>query len=215
MIAAELNLEVPTIDFNQIELFLVETLVEHSLNTNSSREEKVYELRNRRSYPWQRRILEFQGKPCHDYRNKNPFKILNGLLDNLPVDPTDRTILMIYQKQQPDYDFNYHYDGDREYGFRVCFNLDTDKVFVEFAKLREEYSYVRESREKILDNMIDSTHVYQLKPIKTNTVFCFNRLQYPHRVPLSSHDNRLVLIVQGTLQKQKFEKMTYSQIIRP
>jgi hypothetical protein len=215
MIAAELDIPVPAISLADVEFFLSDTLQHHTMDAAFSREEKVYELRNKRIYPWSRRMLESSGVVNYDYTNRLPFVALTHIINTLPIEPSSRSVLLIYQKHQPDYDFNFHYDGDKEYGFRICFNLDVDKVFVELAKLQPDYSHMCNNMGKILDHMVDLNKIYQLKPARTNTIFCLNRLQYPHRVPLVNHGPRLVLIVHGLLQQSEFNKLTYIQKIVP
>lgn len=209
LIAGELNLEVPEISFSDLVTFLEETKDLHTKSPGMSREEEVYGYRNSKPYPWDRRILEVKGKPFYDYKNKSPFSSLVPIIDQLPIIPETRVILLLFQLEQPSYDFKWHFDRDSEFGFRICLGLDTTKPFLEFARMHEQYiNYARDFTEKsvILEkNMIDDSKIYSIIPTKTNSVICINGHQYCHRVPVISASTRASIIVRGDLMTKEFD----------
>lgn len=197
IIAGELDLDVPKIDLSEIEKFLVDTHEIH-LNSRTSTEEKIYQQRNDREYPWQRRVLEFKGKSIYDYSEYPELKKFFSFIDTLPVNAINRTSVMLYQTNQKSYDFNWHFDGDTQYGFRVCVGLDKSVPFVQLGKLKPNYEHVTKTFEKIENFMIEENKQYDLYPSKENTVFLLNRLNCPHRVPIIENSKqRCVIIVFG------------------
>lgn len=212
MIASELNLYVPYINLFDIRNFLQTTKKDHDSIISFSNEEKTYEHRNSRPYPWHRRVIELQGQKQFDLTDNIEFNKIYKVIDQLPLVKNKRNVLIIYQDQQPEYDFNFHFDGDKEYGFRICFNLDPSKVFLEFAKLKQEFLYIKENRQKIENHMVDYK-IYKLYPSSTNTIFCINGKNFPHRVPVMANSSRLVVIVHGELDQEEFKKLNYLQVI--
>lgn len=199
LIAGEINIEIPNIDITKLEKFLAETKEIHS-NSRTSAEEKVYQQRNNREYPWTRRILEYNGKPIYDFSIYPEMQRILTIADNLPINPATRLILMLFQTAQKEYDFNWHFDGDTQYGFRICFGLDTSIPFVQLTKLKPDYEYVSKTLERIESHMVYEDKQYDLYPTKENTVFMLNRKIYPHRVPVFENSKmRCVIIVQGDL----------------
>jgi hypothetical protein len=197
LIAGEIDIEVPDIEFDQILKFIKDTEILHR-ESKVSMEEKLYTERNKRQYPWNRRLLELNGVPFFNYRNISPFNQLCNLIDSLPINPETRTVLLLNQKIQLDYDFNFHFDGDDQYGFRICLGLDINKSFLEMAKLRSEFIDLNSRSNKIEEYMVElPTH--QIIPSKSNTVFCINGSVYPHRVPINNSCTRSVIIVRGKL----------------
>jgi hypothetical protein len=199
LIAGELDILVPDVDFNEIETFLKDTHDVHE-NSRTSSEEKGYATRNNRKYPWTRRVLQFNGIDQSPYKNYPEMVKLFEVASALPIDPITRIMIFLYQDNQPDYDFYWHFDGDYTYGFRICVGLDTTKPFVELTKLKTEYEYINNSSSKIEPYMVDESKLYTLYPNKKNTVMLLNRTKYPHRVPIIKSDTpRCVLIVSGVL----------------
>lgn len=199
IVAGEIDIDIPDINLGKIELFLSDTIHIHT-NSKMSSEEKIYKQRNNRPYPWDRRVLEYLGTPTYDFNKYPEFKKIFNVVNCLPIDVNTRTCLMLYQNSQKSYDFNWHFDGDNDYGFRVCFNLDTAVPFVELAKLDKKFEYVNKTFERIQQHMVDETTKIQLYPTRKNTIFLFNRLNYPHRVPMiNSNVNRCVIIVHGKI----------------
>lgn len=193
LIYGELDINVPEISYADIEKFIIDTKIVHELSTHSQ-EEKIYAQRNNRSYPWERRLLEFNGKEFHNYKNIQPFNDLVNLIDSLPIDRGSRVVLLLSQKEQDSYDFNFHFDKDDPHGFRICFGLNINQVFLEIAPLKSEFLQL--SNQKIEDHMLEPT-LYKVIPKKANTVFCLPGNKYPHRVPVNNSTRRTVLIVRG------------------
>jgi hypothetical protein len=44
--------------------------------------------------------------------------------------------------------------------------------------------------------------IYQVIPSKSNTVFCLNGYNYPHRVPVNNSGSRFVLIIRGDMMPE-------------
>jgi len=213
MIAAECDIPLPNVSFSDVRLFFESTHTEYYSNTSASKEEIVYKERNNKVYPWQRRIIQANGNTLHKNQTDSYLYFLNDILESLPIKKETRNVISIYQTHQLNYDFNFHYDGDREYGFRICYNLDTSKTFLEFAKLLPEYMDVKVSRKKIESDMTDNSVIHKLVPYRTNTIFCVNGNQYPHRVPIVNHDERVVFIVNGDLDKERFQNLNYLNVL--
>ena len=197
LITGELQLTVPQLSFNDINEFVMET-AEYHYSSNMSLEEQTYKQRNNRDYPWDRRVLEFEGRPFHTYKEHKAFKHLVELIELLPIKPTTRVVLLLCQKNQSDYDFNWHFDKDNLFGFRICTGLDTTKPFLEFAKLKEEYKEYNKNMKRIEPYMVEE-EIFNIIPTKSNTVICVNGERYPHRVPLNQGINRCSIIVRGEL----------------
>ena len=79
LIYGELNVDVPNLPPTEIEHFISDTKEFHELSIYS-KEEKVYFQRNNRDYPWDRRVLEFNGKEFYNYKSLNPFKKIKNLI---------------------------------------------------------------------------------------------------------------------------------------
>ena len=197
LIAGELDIAVPNVSFDAVDQFIKDSKLMHDLS-NFGKEEQVYFHRNKRHYPWDRRVLETLGKPVYDYRNINPFNSIKDIIDALPIVKETRVILLLSQREQSNYDFNYHFDRDNQYGFRICFGLDTNKTFLEMASLKPEFRAHGEGLNKIEDYMVEDA-VHKLIPTRANTVFCIKGNKYPHRVPITSSVQRFVIIVRGDL----------------
>lgn len=197
LITGELNIEVPNISYVDIDTFIADTAEVHN-SSKMSLEEQTYKERNNRNYPWDRRILEFEGRIFHNYREYEPFKELINLIDSLPIKPSTRVVLMLNQRSQGDYDFNWHFDKDKPFGFRICLGLDVTKPFLEFTKLKDDYKEYNTNMKRIEPYMVDE-NIFNIVPTKTNTVLCVNGERYPHRVPLNGGTERCAIIVRGEL----------------
>ena len=138
MIASELDFIVPSISMSDINEFLEITKKEYQ-DSVFYKEEIVYRERNNRDYPWTRRFLEFKGAKLFEYQNY--LKSIYDLIELLPVSPGTRTVSLICQEQQKNYDFNFHFDGEKQhrYGYRICIGLNINESFLEFSKLKEEF----------------------------------------------------------------------------
>ena len=66
------------------------------------------------------------------------------------------------------------------------------------SKLKPEYLAHGRELKKIEQTMVEDK-VYEIIPSKSNTVFCINGNEYPHRVPVNNSEARFVLIVRGDL----------------
>ena len=209
LIAGELNLEVPDVSRDELTSFLQETETMHTNIPGMSREEVVYGYRNSRPYPWTRRILEVKGKSFYNYQTRKPFVDLMPVINQLPIIPETRVVLLLYQFEQPLYDFTWHFDRDDEYGFRLCIGLDTSKPFLEFGKMKEEFKdFAKEHTEKsvILEpGMVEEDKVYSIIPTKTNSIICINGHRYCHRVPIVKASDRISIIVRGKLTTTEFD----------
>jgi hypothetical protein len=197
LIAGEVDVNLPDITFQELEDFLTATKFRHE-HSKAFAEEQTYFERNGRRYPWDRRVLEFNGIPNYNFKDITPFNRLVEIIDSLPIVKSSRIILLISQKEQADYDFNFHFDLDAGYGFRLCFGLDVSKTFLEMSKLKPEYLAHGRELKKIEQTMVEDK-VYEIIPSKSNTVFCINGNEYPHRVPVNNSEARFVLIVRGDL----------------
>lgn len=201
LIAGELNINVPDLDVSAIGEFIHHTEDRHKA-LKHDREERAYAARNGRPYPWQRRVLEYKGTRVHD---ANTFPVINDVFrvfDLLPLDPVDRTVLVLYQQSQPEYDFNFHFDGDGEFGMRVCFGLSVGKPFLEFARLSDNQSAARDKR--ITDCMLDGSR-HTLIPQRSNTAFIINGATHPHRVPVEGSEARVAFLLHGSIDHTKLE----------
>lgn len=195
LISGEIDIQLPNIEFNELEEFLCATQFEHE-NSKAYIEEQKYFERNGRAYPWDRRVLEFNGIANYNYNEVAPFNKLSSIIDSLPIKRNTRVVLLISQKLQSEYDFNFHFDLDAEYGFRLCFGLDTNKPFLEMSKLKTEYADHGRKLNKIESYMVEEK-IYNIVPTRSNTVFCINGTDYPHRVPVNKSSERFVLIIRG------------------
>lgn len=196
LIAGELDVNVPAMDFSALEDFIQLSKNTH-VSTDMSREERIYQQRNSRPYPWERRLLENNGVMLHNYNNHPAFAQLVETLDRLPIVKSTRLVLLLSQIAQSDYDFNFHFDRGGPYSFRICLGLDTNKVFLEMSKLKSEFLQMS-WKDRILPHHVEDKK-YNIIPTKTNTVFCIESKKYPHRVPINNSSMRLVLVVSGEL----------------
>lgn len=211
MIAAELDINLPPLDLERVKKFINDTHDLHFSNQSFSREEVIYRERNGRQYPWDRRLLEYCGKSFYDYLEDEPFVQLAPVIKSLPIVENTRVVLLLYQEEQQYYDFNFHFDKDENFGFRICYGLNTEEQFVEFAKLKNEFLYVRDTLESIKDYMVEDIK-YPLVPKNSNTVFLFNGSRCPHRVPLTNtKSRRLAIIVRGKLTG--IQNLKYIQVV--
>jgi hypothetical protein len=197
LIYGEIDVEVPNIPFEELKKFIDDTCLEH-IKLGHAKEEETYFQRNNRKYPWERRILEYAGTVFYNYKNTKPFDQIYKIIESLPINGNDRVILMLYQEHQPEYDFNFHFDNDNPMGFRICLGLNTDKPFLEQAKIKPEFHQHALQLKKIEDHMVEE-HRYTIKPIRSNTAFCLNANSYPHRVPIGSNTCRVAIVVRGTV----------------
>ena len=202
LIAGELQITVPQVSFNDIDNFIRETAELHHAS-KMSLEEKAYMQRTHREYPWDRRLLEYEGKTFHNYKEHTAFIQLVNIIESLPINSLSRVVLLLSQKAQTDYDFNWHFDRDNQIGFRICIGLDTTKPFLEFARLKEEYKNYNKNMKRIEPYMVEE-QIYDITPTKTNTVLCVNGERYPHRVPLNNNTERCAIIVRGDLMHTNF-----------
>jgi len=193
LVAGELRIIVPDIDLESVAEFINYTRDEYEQSTFFL-EDNVYFKRNNRHYPWNRRVLEFKGVKFFNYDKQPPFDTVMPIVDSLPV--TEKTVILLYQESQDGYDFNFHFDAELDYGFRICFGLDTTKTFLELGQLKDEYIEHARQRKKINNDMV-TDRIYKLDPLRSNTVLCLNATHYPHRVPINSNQPRAVLIVKG------------------
>jgi hypothetical protein len=197
LIAGECDISLPDISFEEIKNFIESTKFQHE-NSMSYKEENAYYQRHGKILPWNRRILEVNGNPYYNYKLRHPFIKLTKIIDSLPIIKSSRVILLISQEEQSDYDLNFHFDLDNGYGFRICYGLDTSKAFIEMSKLKSEYL---ENRTGIRQDMLEDK-IYQVIPSKSNTVFCLNGYNYPHRVPVNNSGSRFVLIIRGDMMPE-------------
>lgn len=196
LIYGEIDVEVPNISLEELKKFIDDTAIEH-ITLGHSKEEDTYLRRNNRKYPWERRILEYAGRVFYNYKNTKLFDQIYKVIEKLPINRDEhRVVLMLYQETQPNYDFNFHFDNDNPMGFRICLGLDTDKPFLEQAKIKPEFHQHALQLKKIEDYMVEE-YQYTIKPIRSNTVFCLNADSYPHRVPIGSNTSRVAIVVKG------------------
>ena len=206
LIAGELDIDVPAIDFSLLEDFIELSKNTH-VGTDMSKEERIYQQRNNRPYPWQRRLLENAGVTLHNYHTHPAFAQLVQTLDSLPILKSTRVVLLLSQVAQSDYDFNFHFDRGGPYSFRICLGLDTNQAFLEMSKLKPEF-LTMSWRDRILNEYVEEEK-YDIIPTKTNTVFCIESKEYPHRVPINDSGMRLVLVVSGVLT-EPIEQLTFT-----
>ena len=197
MIAAELDYNVPSIPMEDVNLF-IEATKESYEKSLFFKEDLIYKERNSREYPWTRRVLEFNGNKIYPYDTRGAFVPFMDLINSLPVDHKTRTVILISQNEQTDYDFNFHFDGEIDYGFRICNGIDTTRPFLEFSQLKDEYVQHARDRKKIENNMVKE-EIYDVIPKKTNTIFCIAGKKYPHRVPVNNSFQRVSIIVKGKI----------------
>jgi len=200
LIYGEVNIEVPDIPFDVLKSFIKNTADEH-VRLGHSKEEEIYFQRNNRKYPWDRRLLEYDGKLFHNYNRLEYFDKIYQIIESLPIKNNDnnRLVLMLFQETQPEYDFNFHFDKDNPMGFRICFGLDTAKTFLEQARIKPEFQQHALELKKIENHMVED-QIYAIKPMRKNTVFCLDSRWYPHRVPVEGNRSRVAIVVRGTLE---------------
>ncbi len=196
LIYGELDINIPEIAYADIEKFIIDTKIVHELSTHSM-EETIYVRRNNKPYPWDRRVLEVNGREFHNYKKCQPFNALVSLIDSLPIDRESRVVLLLCQKEQDSYDFNFHFDNDDPCGFRICFNLDINKIFLEIASLKHEFMDLPNGSK--IENHMVKEEIYDVIPKKTNTIFCIAGKKYPHRVPVNNSSQRVSIIVRGKI----------------
>jgi hypothetical protein len=199
LIAGELDLDIPSIPFSAIDEFVQRTKEIHFSSPTLSNEETVYFQRNNRVYPWDRRLLEYQGQEFYNYTTQEPFNKLVDIINCLPIKKDTRVVLLLCQNTQHDYDFNFHFDRDSKYGFRICIGLTVGKPFLELAELKQEY--LTNNLNKIDNNMVEDL-IHTIYPTKSNTLFCIPGYKYPHRVPITNSVQRCSIIVRGELTQQ-------------
>lgn len=195
LIYGELDIDVPKLSIEKFDDFFKKTETTHK-NLRHSIEEDVYFQRNKKNYPWLRRVLEIKGDQCHDYRSYAIFFPITKIIDILPIRRESRIVTILYQKEQPEYDFNFHFDNDKTYGFRICFGLALRRAFLELSKIKDEYQQHALDLKKIENFMVESD-IIEIVPKKSNTVICLNGFRYPHRVPINSNGSRVSIIVRG------------------
>ena len=198
LIIGELESNIADIPFDILDDF-IETTVSSHAKYGHLKEETVYASRNKRLYPWHRRVLEYDQSVFHNYKDHKFFANLNTVINNLPIER--RSMVLLYQKQQPEYDFNFHFDDDRPWGFRICLGLDTSKPFLELSKIKIDYQKHALELKKIENYMVED-NLYQIIPKKSNTIFCINSHEYPHRVPVDSNKARVSIVIGGKLIHQ-------------
>jgi len=191
-IIGELDIDIPAISEDNVIDFLAYSREQH-IAQGHSKEEDRYSLRNNRQYPWDRRVLEYKGTKFYNYEKW--FNILE-ILNVIPIRPENRTIILLHQTSQLDYDFNFHFDNDAPIGYRLCFGLDTTKPFLELAKVKPEYKMHSLQLNRIEDYMVDD-NLRSITPIKSNTLICLNGEDYPHRVPIGNNSGRTVFVIYG------------------
>lgn len=197
LIIGEVDIEVPTIPFDSVTEFLNSSKKFHE-GSVYSKEEYIYRERNNREYPWDRRVLEYQGTEFYNYLDTDPFSKLKKIINSLPIEKDSRVVLLLSQKEQNNYDFNFHFDADNQYGFRICLGLDINKPFLEIGELKPEFYEHGKSLKKIEDHMTTGK-LYPITPMKSNTVFCLSGEKFPHRIPINGGYQRFVLIVRGNI----------------
>lgn len=188
LIAAEIDIDVPTMEKFDIISFLKETE-----EIYKSPVESVYKKRNNRIYPWTRRVISFQGEPIYSLEK---YIELNTVFELAKILITDPTVIMIHQEKQSNYDFDWHTDQDSPYGYRLCYGLDTNQPFIELSKLKNEYIGVIKRKEKVFDHMIED-RIYTFTPLRQNTLVQIEGDSYVHRVPIIESSERLVFIIIG------------------
>ncbi len=198
LIYGEIDAAVPDISLDAVSEFIRDSKEQH-ISLGHSKEEEVYFERNNREYPWNRRILQFKNRKFYNYNLLDPFKEVYKVIEQLPIRDEDRIVLLLQQNQQPAYDFNFHFDNDNPFGFRICFGLDTNKVFLEQSRIKSEFKQHALELKRIEDTMVED-RVYKITPLKSNTVFILNGHEYPHRVPVDNNLQRAVLVVRGKLE---------------
>lgn len=202
VIVAELDITVPPLDFTLVEQFCDATK-EAYLKSRYSTVDSVYMSRNSRTYPWERRVLERNNKVL--YNAWAVFAPVKDVIDKLEVDEDGRSIVMIYQSGQPDYDFNFHFDNTEVPGFRICFGL-SDKPFLEFSKVKDEFQKHALNLGKLSADMMEP-EVLSFTPSKSNCVLVVNGDTHPHRVPVLPEQAalpRAVFIVCGKMKRFDF-----------
>lgn len=191
-IIGELNIEIPEIPERNVSEFLDYSKDYHILHGHSKEEDRYF-ARNNRKYPWYRRVLEYKGTKFYDYENWfNISKILNSI----PILQKDRTIILLHQNEQLEYDFNFHFDNDAPIGYRLCYGLNTTKKFLELSKIKQEYKDHALQLNKIEPFMLYDK-IYSIVPIKSNTLIRLNGEDYPHRVPVENNKCRTVFVIYG------------------
>jgi hypothetical protein len=198
LINGELDIEVPNISIDAIDIFVKESKELHT-QLGHSKEEDIYFERNKRHYPWNRRVLQYKNTYFHSSNTREEFKEVYKVMDQLPIKEENRIVLLLQQNEQQNYDFDFHFDNDTPFGFRICLGLDINKVFLEQSKIKDTYKNHALQLGKIDDNMVEDS-IYEIRPAKENTVLILNGYEFPHRVPLNNSSGRAVFVVRGKLE---------------
>lgn len=201
-IVAELDITVPPLDFTLVEQFCDATK-EAYLKSKHSTVDSVYMSRNSRTYPWERRVLERNNEVLYDAWGV--FASVKDVIDKLEVDEDGRSVVMIFQSGQPEYDFNFHFDNTEVLGFRICFGL-SDKPFLEFSKVKDAFQKHALNLGKLSVDMMEP-EVLSFTPSKSNCVLVVNGDTHPHRVPVLPEQAtlpRAVFIVYGKMKRFDF-----------
>jgi hypothetical protein len=198
LINGELDIEVSNISIDAIDNFVKESKDLH-VRLGHSKEEDVYFERNKRQYPWNRRVLQHKNTYFHNSDSREEFKEIYRIMNQLPIKEENRIVLLLQQNERQHYDFNFHFDNDNPFGFRICLGLDVNKVFLEQSKIKDAYKNHALELGKIDDYMVNDS-VFEIRPTKENTVLILNGNKFPHRVPVNNGSSRAVFVVRGKLE---------------
>lgn len=205
-IVAELDIEVPPLDFAAVEQFCDSTRKAYRESKHSI-VDAAHAQRNFRQFPWERRVLERDNEIMHDVWSVDAFADVKKIIDQLEVDEAGRSVVMIFQDGQPGYDLNFHFDNIGVLGFRICFGL-SDEPFLEFSRIKDEFRQhtLNLGNGKLLTDMLEP-RVLSFTPSKPNCVLVVNGDSYPHRVHVSTEQStkkRAVFVVYGKAKRLDF-----------
>lgn len=195
---SELDINIPNLDNFDIDKFYSETAVLYN-NTVSEQIENNYRKNINEVFPWKRRILMLKGDLILNLDNYQELIPVLDLSKELVEKPS---ISLIYQIDQPVADFDFHFDGSNT-GYRICYGLSTEGVFLEFSRLKKEFLSVRSG----IKNYMLEDRVYSLIPKKKNTLLSITEEVFPHRVPYINAKYRYVFAVIGNFKPHEYKSL--------
>lgn len=199
LIANELDIEIPPITNFDIEQFIEDTAKDYY---EKYAIEEINWLKNRQiKFPWFKRATIIENIYTFNtvkYDSLIPIhNLAKELLNNV-------TGVMIYQKEQPNYEVSWHFDS-LDFSYRIIYHLNNrQSCLLEFAELKQEYYELRSALTDI-NVKLDKTLFFT--PIKNNTVIGATGIGFPHRPALINATERLIFVFKGTPRDHSYNTL--------